>query len=92
LKLEYISLELGGYDFLLYVYRCFCTLQPALFENIVNETIQHLHEVVVQNKLGESEVIFPLKFVNKQQYMIKSNLSIINLGRPGVREITLTFH
>ena len=65
MKLEYISLELGGYDFLLYVYRCFCTLQPALFENIVNETIQHLHEVVVQNKLGESEVIFPLKlFVN----------------------------
>ena len=30
--------------------------QPALFENIVNETIQHLHEVVVQHKLGEPEV------------------------------------
>ncbi|XP_078337720.1 exocyst complex component 2-like isoform X2 [Crassostrea virginica] len=32
------------------------TQLPALFENIVNETIQHLHEVVVQNKTGEPEI------------------------------------
>lgn len=32
------------------------TQLPALFENIVNEAIQHLHEVVVQNKTGESEI------------------------------------
>ena len=30
--------------------------QPALFENIVSETVQHLHEVVVLNKPGEPEV------------------------------------
>ena len=35
---------------------CLYVFQPALFENIVNEAIQHLHEVVVQNKTGESEV------------------------------------
>ena len=33
------------------------TQLPVLFENIVNETIQHLHEVVVQNKPGEAQVI-----------------------------------
>uniref|UniRef100_K1QJP7 Exocyst complex component 2 n=1 Tax=Magallana gigas TaxID=29159 RepID=K1QJP7_MAGGI len=32
------------------------TQLPALFENIVNEAIQHLHEVVVQNKAGEPEI------------------------------------
>lgn len=32
------------------------TQLPALFENIVNETIQHLHEVVVLNKQGEPEL------------------------------------
>ena len=31
-------------------------IQPALFENIVNEAIQHLHEVVVMNKPSEPEV------------------------------------
>lgn len=32
------------------------TQLPALFENIVNETIQHLHEVVIQNRSGECEI------------------------------------
>ncbi|XP_062584867.1 exocyst complex component 2-like isoform X2 [Saccostrea cucullata] len=32
------------------------TQLPALFENIVNEAIHHLHEVVVQNKSGEPEI------------------------------------
>ncbi|KAL3858816.1 hypothetical protein ACJMK2_009069 [Sinanodonta woodiana] len=32
------------------------TQLPALFGNIVNETVQHLHEVVVQNKTGETEI------------------------------------
>lgn len=40
------------------------TQLPALFENIVNETIQHLHEVVVQNKPGEPE-IFSQRTVQK---------------------------
>lgn len=32
------------------------TQLPALFENIVNETIQHLHEVVIQNRSGECKI------------------------------------
>lgn len=32
------------------------TQLPALFENIVSETVQHLHEVVVLNKPGEPEI------------------------------------
>ncbi|XP_048748841.2 exocyst complex component 2-like isoform X2 [Ostrea edulis] len=40
------------------------TQLPALFENIVNEAIQHLHEVVVQNKTGEPE-IFALRTIQK---------------------------
>ncbi|XP_048254965.1 exocyst complex component 2-like [Haliotis rufescens] len=32
------------------------TQLPALFENIVNEAVQHLHEVVVLNKPGEPEI------------------------------------
>ncbi|XP_064599052.1 exocyst complex component 2-like [Liolophura sinensis] len=32
------------------------TQLPALFENIVNEAIQHLHEVVVQIKTGEQDL------------------------------------
>ena len=31
-------------------------LQPVMFDNIVNDTVQHLHEVVVLNRPGESEV------------------------------------
>lgn len=41
------------------------TQLPALFENIVNEAIQHLHEVVVQNKTGEAE-IFGQRLVQKE--------------------------
>ncbi|KAH3776747.1 hypothetical protein DPMN_178179, partial [Dreissena polymorpha] len=41
------------------------TQLPALFENIVNEAIQHLHEVVVQNRSGESE-IFSQRPVQKE--------------------------
>lgn len=49
------------------------TQMPALFENIVNETIQHLHEVVVQNKLGESE-IFSQRTVQKDSTQLCSEL------------------
>ena len=35
-------------------------LQPALFENIVMEVVQHLQEVVVQTKPGEAEVLLSL--------------------------------
>ncbi|KAL4222023.1 Exocyst complex component 2 [Mactra antiquata] len=41
------------------------TQLPALFENIVNEAIQHLHEVVVQNRTGERE-IFGHRTVQKE--------------------------
>lgn len=41
------------------------TQLPALFENIVNEAVQHLHEVVVQNKTGETG-IFSQRTVQKE--------------------------
>lgn len=49
------------------------TQLPALFENIVNETIQHLHEVVVQNKQGEPE-IFGQRTVQKDSTQLCSEL------------------
>lgn len=49
------------------------TQLPALFENIVNETIQHLHEVVVQNKAGESE-IFSQRTVQKDSTQLCTEL------------------
>ena len=45
----------------------YLSLQPALFENIVNEAIQHLHEVIVQNKSGEPEVGYSVsRFIETQ--------------------------
>ncbi|XP_052817552.1 exocyst complex component 2-like [Mya arenaria] len=41
------------------------TQLPALFENIVNEAVQHLHEVVVQNKPAETEM-FSQRTVQKE--------------------------
>lgn len=49
------------------------TQLPALFENIVNETIQHLHEVVVQNKPGEPE-IFSQRTVQKDATQLCAQL------------------
>ncbi|KAK3086910.1 hypothetical protein FSP39_025328 [Pinctada imbricata] len=49
------------------------TQLPALFENIVNETIQHLHEVVVQNKVGEPE-IFSQRTVQKDATVLCTQL------------------
>ena len=53
----------------------FLYLQPALFENIVNETIQHLHEVVVQNKTGEPEVSQVLG--NSHQYVLTLSFRLL---------------
>ncbi|XP_064641021.1 exocyst complex component 2-like isoform X2 [Lineus longissimus] len=41
------------------------TQLPILFENVINETIQHLHEVVMKIKQGETE-IFSLRLVQKE--------------------------
>lgn len=49
------------------------TQLPALFENIVNEAIQHLHEVVVQNKFGERE-IFNQRPVQKEATVLCTKL------------------
>ena len=35
--------------------QCDLTFQPALFENIVSETVQHLHEII-KPKTGEEKV------------------------------------
>ena len=42
--------------FINYVKNVFMTFQPALFENIVSETLQHLQEVV-QARPGEKQVL-----------------------------------
>ncbi|XP_041376144.1 exocyst complex component 2-like isoform X2 [Gigantopelta aegis] len=49
------------------------TQLPALFENIVSETIQHLHEVVVLNKAGEPE-IFSQRPIQKEATMLCTQL------------------
>ncbi|XP_029647749.1 exocyst complex component 2-like isoform X1 [Octopus sinensis] len=49
------------------------TQLPALFENIVNETIQHLHEVVIQNRTGEYE-IFSQQTTQKEATMLCTKL------------------
>ncbi|XP_059170244.1 exocyst complex component 2-like [Physella acuta] len=49
------------------------TQLPALFENIVNETIQHLHEVVVMNKAPEPE-IFSQRPIQKEATALCSQL------------------
>ncbi|KAL5021978.1 hypothetical protein ScPMuIL_001133 [Solemya velum] len=49
------------------------TQLPALFENIVNETVQHLHEVVVQKKTGEPE-IFSQRPVQKEATLLFGQL------------------
>ncbi|KAK0062725.1 exocyst complex component 2 [Biomphalaria pfeifferi] len=49
------------------------TQLPALFENIVNETVQHLHEVVVMNKAPEPE-IFSQRPIQKEATQLCSQL------------------
>ncbi|KAK3764200.1 hypothetical protein RRG08_044127 [Elysia crispata] len=49
------------------------TQLPALFENIVNEAIQHLHEVVVMNKPSEPE-IFSQRPIQKEATVLCSQL------------------
>ncbi|CAG5128462.1 unnamed protein product, partial [Candidula unifasciata] len=49
------------------------TQLPALFENIVNETIQHLHEVVIMNKPSEPE-IFSQRPIQKEATALCSQL------------------
>lgn len=49
------------------------TQLPALFENIVSETVQHLHEVVVLNKPGEPE-IFSQRPIQKEATVLCTQL------------------
>ncbi|KAL8560897.1 hypothetical protein ACOMHN_059081 [Nucella lapillus] len=49
------------------------TQLPALFENIVSETVQHLHEVVVLNKPGEPE-IFSQRPIQKEATVLCAQL------------------
>ncbi|CAH1778734.1 unnamed protein product, partial [Owenia fusiformis] len=49
------------------------TQLPLLFENIVNETVQHLHEVVLQTKDGEAE-IFEQRPIQKEATLMCSNI------------------
>ncbi|ESO82768.1 hypothetical protein LOTGIDRAFT_108931 [Lottia gigantea] len=49
------------------------TQLPVLFENIVNETISHLHEVVVLNKPGEPE-IFSQRPIQKEATILCTQL------------------
>ncbi|CAL1540086.1 unnamed protein product [Lymnaea stagnalis] len=49
------------------------TQLPALFENIVNETVQHLHEVVVMNRAPEPE-IFSQRPIQKEATVLCSQL------------------
>ncbi|PVD20477.1 hypothetical protein C0Q70_18633 [Pomacea canaliculata] len=50
------------------------TQLPALFENIVSETVQHLHEVVVLNKPGEPEVYFSQRPIQKEATLLCTSL------------------
>jgi len=49
------------------------TQLPALFENIVNEAVQHLHEVVVMTRPSEPE-IFSQRPIQKEATMLCSQL------------------
>ncbi|GAB1601968.1 exocyst complex component 2-like isoform X1 [Argonauta hians] len=49
------------------------TQLPALFENRVNEMVQHLHEVVIQNRNGEYE-IFSQQTTQKEATLLCTKL------------------